>query len=160
MGYKQLKEKRPPLFKWALQSWMKLNSGDKLLCVPFNVSCSEVLPVSYGRSALLTAKFALPWRPQQPTAWPASLLPSQNKVSFPQDAAAILHMIPSETQNTISVSSALLQFTCGISKEVRIPFISRRCFYTFYMHFKLLAWWQTFWAQSTHLHKKHSLLQN
>lgn len=156
--YKQLKGKSPPLFKWALRSWEKSNSGDKLLCVPFSECPTQnsSLPARVGQH-LSQPNLPLLWRAWQPTGWPASLLPS---LAFLQDAGAILPMIPSETQNTISVSSELLQFACGILEEVRIPSISRRCFHTFCMYFKLLAWWQTSWAQRTHLHKKHSLLQN
>ena len=57
---------------------------------------------------------------------------------FLEDAGIILLVIPSKTQNSISVSSELLQFTWGVL-EVRMPSISRRRFHTFYMHFKLLA---------------------
>lgn len=83
VGYKQPKKKRPPLFKWALQSWTKSNSGDKLLCVPFNES-----PVQKSSlSAMVGHCFSQPrspllWRPWQPTGWPASFLPSQIRFLF------------------------------------------------------------------------------
>lgn len=67
----------------------------------------------------------------------------KSKFFFLQDAGIILLLIPSKMQNRISVSSELLQFTRGILEEVRMPSTSRRRFHTFYMHFKLLAWWQT-----------------
>lgn len=57
---------------------------------------------------------------------------------FLEDAGIILLMISNEMQNSISVSSELLQFTWGVL-EVRTPSISRRRLHAFYLHFKLLA---------------------
>lgn len=69
---------------------------------------------------------------------PASQLVAVSKVKFfLEDAGITLLMIPSETQNSISVSSELLRFTWGVLEEVRMPSISRRRFHTFYMHLKL-----------------------